>query len=42
MQHIRPRDPVLLGLSTQEELDRVVKKIYLANKTAEDKKVSEG
>jgi uncharacterized protein len=35
MQHIRPRDPVLLGLSTQEDLDKVIKKIYLANKVAQ-------
>jgi len=35
MPHIRPRDPVFLGISTQEELDKIMLKITLANKALE-------
>ncbi len=37
MQHIRPRDPVFLGISTQDDLDKIMAKVALANKVTEDK-----
>ncbi|KKB96101.1 hypothetical protein SZ25_00821 [Candidatus Arcanobacter lacustris] len=37
MQHIRPRDPVFLGISTQDDLDKIMAKVALANKATEDK-----
>jgi hypothetical protein len=37
MQHIRPRDPVFLGISTQDDLDKIMAKVALTNKAAEDK-----
>jgi hypothetical protein len=37
MQHIRPRDPVFLGISTQDDLDKIMAKVALTNKTAADK-----
>lgn len=35
MQHIRPRDPVFLGIATQNELDKLVSKIALTVKKNE-------